>query len=75
MHPEWVLGYLDEVWWSRLAQPKLLSWTAGDGLRVSELVAEKSDPDPQALFGYGLLRADTLRRCGCTSWLAGRSRR
>jgi hypothetical protein len=22
-HPEWVLGYVDEVWWSRLAQPRL----------------------------------------------------
>ena len=47
------------MWWSRLAQPKLHSWTQGAGLRVSELVAEKSDPDPKALSCYGLLRADT----------------
>jgi len=56
---EWVLGYLDEVWWSRLAQPKLHSWSEGEGLRLEELVAEKSDPDPKALPCYGLLRADT----------------
>jgi hypothetical protein len=22
-HPEWVLGFEDEVWWSRVAQPLL----------------------------------------------------
>src|SRR5437764_4103706 len=27
-HPEWVLGYQDETWWSRLAQPCLHAWTA-----------------------------------------------
>jgi transposase len=25
-HPTWVLGFLDEVWWSRLAQPEQQSW-------------------------------------------------
>jgi hypothetical protein len=23
-HPDWALGFADEVWWSRLAQPLLL---------------------------------------------------
>ena len=23
-HPDWVLGYQDETWWSRLAQPTLI---------------------------------------------------
>lgn len=54
-----MLGFADEVWWSRLAQPQLHSWTEGDGLRLEELVTEKTDPDPQALACYGLLRADT----------------
>src|SRR5919108_2666030 len=25
-HPTWVLGFEDEVWWSRLAQPALHAW-------------------------------------------------
>src|SRR6266511_3034290 len=25
-HPDWVLGFLDECWWSRLALPSLHSW-------------------------------------------------
>jgi hypothetical protein len=54
-----VLGFADEVWWSRLAQPALHSWTEGKGLRLEELVAGKADPDPKALACYGLLRADT----------------
>ena len=53
------MGFADEVWWSRLAQPALHSWTGGDALRLEELVAEKADPDPKALSCYGLLRAET----------------
>jgi hypothetical protein len=29
------------------------------GLRLEALAGEKADPDPKALSGYGLLRADT----------------
>ena len=59
-HPDWVLGYLDEVWWSRLAQPHLHSWTdREDPLRLVEQSRDKKDPDPVALACYGLLRADT----------------
>lgn len=58
-HPDWVLGYIDEVWWSRLAQPRLHSWADGDPLRLTELTVEKSDPEPKALACYGLLRTDT----------------
>src|SRR5205085_9936993 len=25
-HPAWVVGYADEVWWSRLAQPAMHAW-------------------------------------------------
>ena len=28
--PDWVLGFEDEVWWSRLAQPALHTWAAPD---------------------------------------------
>jgi len=58
-HPEWVLGYADEVWWARLAHPPVQSWTDGEPLRLEELSAERTAPDPKALACYGLLRADT----------------
>jgi transposase len=55
-HPEWVLGFADEVWWSRLAQPALHAWVAGDeSLRLQELTRPKEDPEPKALACYGLL--------------------
>lgn len=63
-HPEWVLGFQDEVWWSRLALPAMHAWTdenaGGAGsLRLVERAVPKDDPDPKALSCYGLLRADT----------------
>ncbi len=54
-----MLGYQDETWWSRLAQPTLHAWTGGEPLRQQELYADKTDLDPKALACYGLLRADT----------------
>jgi transposase len=54
-----VLGYLDETWWSRLAQPLLHAWTADGPLRLVEPTADRNDPDPKALSCYGLLRDDT----------------
>lgn len=58
-HPDWVLGFQDEVWWSRLARPSLHAWSDGDPMRLRELEADKDDPDPKALACYGVLRADT----------------
>jgi hypothetical protein len=52
-----VLGFLDETWWSRLAQPELFAWTTDQPLRLAELTRTKDGP--QALACYGLLRADT----------------
>jgi hypothetical protein len=57
-HPDWVLGFQDECWWSRLAQPHLHAWTA-EPLRLQELAVGRDDPDPKALACYGLLRRDT----------------
>jgi transposase len=55
-HPTWVLGFQDEVWWSRLALPALSSWTAVDQpLRLVERAVATDDPDPKALACYGLL--------------------
>jgi hypothetical protein len=58
-HPDWVLGYEDEVWWSRLAQPALHAWTDAEPLRLVELRRDRADPEPKALACYGVLRADT----------------
>lgn len=54
----WVLGYLDEVWWSRFQQPNLNSWTEGKPLRLMEKQRKKDDPEPKALSCYGLLCTD-----------------
>jgi hypothetical protein len=54
-----VLGFQDECWWSRLAQPNLHAWAADTCLRLQELAIGKGDPDPKALACYGLLRGDT----------------
>jgi hypothetical protein len=55
-HPTWVLGFEDEVWWSRLARPALHSWGAADQpLRLVEPTIAKDAPDPKALACYGLL--------------------
>ena len=55
-HPEYVLGFQDEVWWSRVRQPNLYAWAAeGEMLRLVEQTAAKDDPDPKALACYGLL--------------------
>ena len=60
-HPQWVLGYQDETWWSRLALPAMHAWADGHPLRLVEHVVPRGDPDPKALSCYGLLRADTGR--------------
>jgi hypothetical protein len=58
-HPTWALGFQDEVWWSRLARPRLHAWTEGDDRwRLVEQAVAKDAPDPKALACYGLrLRA------------------
>jgi transposase len=60
-HPEWVVGFLDEVWWSRLARPPLRAWSAGDPVKMHVLSRPEDDPDPIAICCYGLLRQDTDR--------------
>jgi transposase len=55
-HPAWVLGFLDETWWSRFARPTLASWTPDDTpLRLVEQGKDPNDPEPKALACYGLL--------------------
>jgi transposase len=55
-HPDWLLGFEDEVWWSRLAQPTLHAWQDDDQpLRLVEQSVASADRDPKALACYGLL--------------------
>ena len=64
-HPDWVLGFADEVWWSRLAQPDMHSWQdADDGLRLIEKTLAKDDADPKALACYGVLWRATATLTG-----------
>lgn len=61
-HPDWALGFADEVWWSRLAQPALHAWAEEDHpLRLVEQTVAKDDPDPKALACYGLLLRQATR--------------
>ena len=55
-HPEWALGFEDENWWSRVAQPSLSAWAANNRpLRLVQQTVTKDDPEPTALARYGLL--------------------
>jgi transposase len=58
-YPDWVLGFEDEVWWSRIAQPSIHAWTDGPPMRVQLLQSDRDDPDPDAICCYGFLRMDT----------------
>lgn len=54
--PDWVLGFTDEVWWSRLAQPNLHTWRRTDEqLRLLQKRPAADDVDPKALACYGVL--------------------
>ena len=51
----WALGFEDEVWFSRLAQPALHAWAPADErLRLAMHAADPDDPEPKALACYGL---------------------
>ena len=55
-HPDYALGFQDEVWWSRVTQPNLHAWADADApLRLVAQTAAKDDPDRKALACYGLL--------------------
>jgi hypothetical protein len=50
------VGFLDEVWWSRLAQPEQHRWVeATERTRLEALARAKTDADPKALACYGVL--------------------
>ena len=51
-----MLGFQDETWWTRLAQPQLHAWAGEEPLR---LLPNERGGGKEALACYGLLRADT----------------
>jgi transposase len=54
--PAWAIGFLDEVWWSRFALPRMYAWQSEeDPVRLVEQSWKKADPDPKALACYGVL--------------------
>ena len=56
------MGFVDEVWWSRLAQPNLHTWTGPHTeLRLLEKQLPPDDADPKALACYGVLLRGTAR--------------
>jgi len=58
-----VLGFADEVWWSRLAQPDRHRWAPAEtALRLVEKARAQHDPEPKALACYGLLLRATPTR-------------
>lgn len=68
--PEWVVGFLDETWFSRLARPSLHSWSeAGEPLRLIEQSVAKDDPDPKAISCYGLYVPELEKVWVCASWM------
>jgi transposase len=58
-HPDWVLGFQDETWWSRLALPRVRAWSGDEPLRLVERERPRTDLDPKALCCYGVLCQDT----------------
>ena len=71
-HPDWLLGFADEVWWSRLAHPVLHAWQDDDHpVRLVEQTVAPDDPDPKAVACYGLLARswDADRRRSEHLWL------
>ena len=51
----WVVGFLDECWWSRVALPALSSFSEkGKPLRLIQQSVVKDDPGPKAISCYGL---------------------
>lgn len=54
--PDWAIGFLDEVWWSRFALPHIHAWQSDENpIRLVEQSWQKDDPDPKALACYGVL--------------------
>ena len=52
-HPDWALGFEDEVWWSRVAQPRLRTWAEAHAAAIAGTGTGQNRPGPE---GFGVLR-------------------
>lgn len=49
-HRDWMLGFMDEVWWSRLRDPRMHPWADDGGpLHWVEKTVDTSEADPKAI--------------------------
>lgn len=54
-HSDWTLGFLDEVWWSRLRDPMMHDWAEpGKPLRLLEKTTDKIEGEAKAIACYGV---------------------
>jgi DDE superfamily endonuclease len=53
-HPDLVLGFEDDVWWSRAPQPALHAWSDDKPGRLVEKTLPAKDPGGKAVACYGL---------------------
>ena len=62
-----MVGFQDECWWTRLAQPDRFAWAAAGPLRLGANARNPKGGGPEAVACYGVLRHDTggmmLRFC------------
>jgi hypothetical protein len=82
--PDLVLGFEDEVWWSREAQPPMHAWSAGKPVRLAEKTVPAKDPEGKAMGCYWLYvptanqmlwrfvrgRPISVVTCALLAWLA-----
>jgi hypothetical protein len=64
-NPEWVLGFEEEVWWSRVALPAALhgrSSAEGKPPPLTQHSVARDDPDPKAISCYGLYLPELEQR-------------
>jgi hypothetical protein len=53
-HPDIALGFEDEVWWSRAAQPQRPACSTATPVRLVEKAVPAKDPEGKAVACYGL---------------------
>jgi hypothetical protein len=76
--PDWAIGFLDQVWWSRFALARMYAWQDEDHpVGLVEQSWKKDDPDPKALACSGVLwqegqPCDPVRKQMWLRFLTGR---
>jgi hypothetical protein len=52
--PDIALGFEDEVWWSREAQPQMHAWSDDQPVHLVEKPVPAKDPEGKPVACYGL---------------------